>query len=72
MFWCHNVSKLGIVFLFFVMGVIMSLKFEFHLVDVMVSVSRDLRFGVIVSVSCESFPLRVRASVKHQLHVVGS
>ena len=54
------------------MGVMVSVKFEFHLVDVMVSLNRDLRVGVIVSASCESFPLGVRAAVKHELHVVGS
>ena len=58
--------------LLFVMGVIMSVKLDFHLLDVMMSVSHDLRVGVIVSVSCESFPLGDRATVKHELHVVGS
>jgi hypothetical protein len=66
-YWCHNVSKLRIV-----IGVIMSVKFEFHLV-VMVSVSRDLRLvGVIVSVSCEPLPLVVRTQGKYELRVVGS
>ena len=78
---CHNVSKLRIVYwchsvsncLLFVMGVVMSVKFEFHHVDDMVSLSRDLHLvGVIVSVSCESLPLGVGTSVKYELRVVGS
>jgi hypothetical protein len=59
--------------LLFVLGVIMSVKFEFYLLVLTVSVSRDLRLdGVIVSVSCESLRLGVRTSLKYELRVVGS